>query len=158
MSDSTLAQEIYDLLKDVTLAGVEADDLKRHLFYGQNRPEPRMPQGYSTDEEILERVAEDSDANLRDIHALLGIISEVGELVDAFLTKWETGDMDHVNLKEELGDLPWYQNLLIENHGTTWEEVFDKNIRKLSKRFPKKFTEGSALNRDLLAERNELES
>lgn len=42
-------------------------------------------------------------------------------------------------------------------HNFTFEEILETNINKLKKRFPNKFTEYHALNRDLEAEREVLE-
>lgn len=46
-------------------------------------------------------------------HAYMGIITEVGEITDAFKKHQMYGKaLDLVNLKEELGDAFWYLNLL----------------------------------------------
>lgn len=96
--------------------------------------------------------------NARLLHAAIGLCTEAGELQDALKRELIYGKaMDRVNIIEELSDLAWYLNLAIAAVGSSWEEVFEKNIAKLKKRFPDKFTQEAALNRDLAAERATLE-
>jgi NTP pyrophosphatase (non-canonical NTP hydrolase) len=113
-----------------------ADDLKRDIFYGLGTPQTadKMMPPMSTDEAYM-------------YHALLGIISELGELYDSVLMR------DKLNTIEELGDLEWYLALARNAVGTTQDEVQEANIRKLMERFPDKFNEKDVVNRDLDAER-----
>lgn len=92
------------------------------------------------------------------LHALLGIMSEAGELADA-LKKHIVyrAQLDEINLIEENGDLSWYQSLLLSACNASWEVSWQKNIDKLRVRFPDAFTHAQALNRDLDAERRALE-
>ena len=66
-------------------------------------------------------------------------------------------DLDVVNVKEEAGDILWYLAILFDELDTTFEEEMDRVINKLRTRFPEKFTESDAFNRDLEQERNVLE-
>jgi NTP pyrophosphatase (non-canonical NTP hydrolase) len=90
----------------------------------------------------------------RIMHALLGMMSEIGEIADAMkkLVIYSK-DLDILNLIEEHGDESWYMSLLIDACGSTWEQSWAKNIAKLKARYGDKFTEEKALNRDLEAER-----
>jgi NTP pyrophosphatase (non-canonical NTP hydrolase) len=91
-------------------------------------------------------------------HAVDGLVTESGELVDALKRHRFYGkELDKVNLVEEAGDLCWYLSVLFDELGVSWEEAWDWNIRKLQKRFPEKFTEEAALNRDLDSEREVLD-
>lgn len=91
-------------------------------------------------------------------HALLGLISEVGELADALKKEHAYGKaIDRVNLREELGDVLWYLPLACRALGCDLGDIAQLNIAKLSKRYPEKFTTAAALNRDLAAERAVLE-
>lgn len=164
------------------------------------------------------------------IHMEMGIITEVGEIIDPFKKQFAYGkEIDIVNVGEEIADLSWYLsnkvNLdtgkpLITNFteeeaiknfidmerfaeiaeenkyelivsivveiqkgtiyssghykapqacfealslccsllGLSYFEQLDKNIRKLKARFPDKFDADKAINRDLEAERKELEN
>jgi hypothetical protein len=65
--------------------------------------------------------------------------------------------LDEINLKEELGDLNWYEAIAHDTLNSSFEEIMITNIQKLRKRYADKFSESEALTRDLPSERNELE-
>lgn len=91
-------------------------------------------------------------------HAITGIYTEGAEMADAFKRyKYYGTELDTVNLKEEVGDLLWYTQLLCYALGTTLDEAMDVNEAKLKARFGDKFTEEAAVNRDTEAEREILE-
>jgi len=91
---------------------------------------------------------------IRILHATMGICTESGELMDAVKKHLLYGkDLDYTNIKEETGDLFWYIALLADAVGFTFEDTFDKNIAKLRARYPNRFTEHDALNRNLEKER-----
>lgn len=99
-----------------------------------------------------------TEQNLRILHAVMGMVTEAGELMDAVKKALIYGKpLDFTNLKEENGDSFWYQALLARAAGFTWEECKERNIDKLRARYPEKFTEDRALNRDLAIERRMLE-
>lgn len=91
-------------------------------------------------------------------HATMGIVTEAGELMDAMKRAKIYGKtLDRINLVEELGDLMWYIALLTDELGTSFEEIWDKNIRKLMARYPEKYSDLKASKRNLKKEREELE-
>jgi NTP pyrophosphatase (non-canonical NTP hydrolase) len=91
-------------------------------------------------------------------HATMGLVTEAGEAMDAIKkTKIYGKPFDAVNMKEEMGDVFWYLAIMCDELGITFEEVWEKNIAKLAKRYPEKFTEELALNRNLEVERKTLE-
>lgn len=96
---------------------------------------------------------------LRTLHGLIGIGTESGELQDILKKYIFYGKpIDEVNLKEELGDLLWYMNLLLCQYNWTIEEVMEANIAKLEYRYKdKQFKETQALGVDLEGERKILE-
>lgn len=95
---------------------------------------------------------------LRVLHAAMGLVTEAGEIMDALKKHLIYGKpIDIVNLMEEHGDSDWYKALLAKACGYSFEEAMERNIEKLRKRFPEKFSSERALNRDLNAERNVLE-
>lgn len=95
----------------------------------------------------------------RSMHALLGMMSELGELADAFKKHFIYGKpLDYVNLVEELGDGDWYRALIANALDIGFEAAWEKNIAKLRARYPDKFTSEQALHRDLDAERRALEA
>lgn len=94
----------------------------------------------------------------RVMHGMIGMATEVGELQDMVKKHLIYGKpFDAVNVLEECGDVLWYIALTLDAVGLTMEEAMDKNIVKLQKRFPDKFTMEAANNRDLDAERKALE-
>ena len=99
------------------------------------------------------------------IHAILGIITEAGELAEALIEalgnvqigKCSLEDaFDHVNLREEFGDGLWYTQLGLSAIGSNIEECITINDAKLERRYGPTFDRERAVNRDLDAEREEL--
>jgi NTP pyrophosphatase (non-canonical NTP hydrolase) len=92
-------------------------------------------------------------------HAVMGMVTEAAECMDAIKkTKIYGKPFDKVNMIEEAGDTLYYISILLDELGVSYEEVMAKNIAKLAKRYPEKFTEELALSRDVDAERKVLES
>ena len=97
--------------------------------------------------------------NIRLLHGGMGISTEAGELLDALKKHIFYGKkLDYVNLSEELGDILYYVSICMNVLGISFEEVMEKNIEKLKARYPEKFTEDKAINRDLDTERKILEN
>lgn len=97
-------------------------------------------------------------AEKNDFHMVLGMVTEAGELADAFKKNLAYGKpIDWVNVKEEIGDLMWYVANFCVMHGFDLEEIFQITIDKLKIRYPEKFTSESAINRNLDKERKVLE-
>jgi NTP pyrophosphatase (non-canonical NTP hydrolase) len=91
-------------------------------------------------------------------HAAMGACTEAGELMDILKRHDYYGKpIDWTHAVEEAGDLMWYCALVARAAGIPLEEIAAKNIAKLQKRFPDKFTQEQALNRNLSAEREALE-
>lgn len=69
-------------------------------------------------------------------HMALGAAGEVGELVDAIKKHviYEKA-IDRVNVVEELGDLAFYMQGIMNPLGITWQEIIDANYVKLGKRY-----------------------
>lgn len=90
----------------------------------------------------------------RVLHAVMGLCTEAAEALDAVKKHVFYGkELDHTNLKEELGDVFWYTAILADELGLSFEEIQKTNIKKLSVRYKKGFTEESAVKRDLEKER-----
>ena len=106
---------------------------------------------------LLDRLSDPTIARL--LHGAIGLDTEVGELMDALKKHIYYGKpLDLVNVKEELGDLMWYIALICNTVDVDMQTVMDRNIEKLAARYPDKFTEEDALNRNLDKERDILES
>lgn len=96
----------------------------------------------------------------RVMHAMMGMVTELGELMDPVKKHLIYGKpLDLPNLGEEIGDGNWYSSgVLCDALEMRLEDIWERNIAKLRVRFPDKFTEEQALNRDLDAERKALEA
>lgn len=93
------------------------------------------------------------------IHSQLGMSSEVGEFADALKKSlYYVRPLDETNLAEELGDILWYMALAATALGVDLSIVAEANIAKLSARYPEKFGDLGAINRDTEAEHNVLET
>lgn len=105
---------------------------------------------------IIERLVDSK--TLRLVHAAQGMSTETGEFTDV-LKKWifYGSPVDEVNLEEELGDLMWYVAEAANALGANLGKIMATNIDKLRARYPEKFKEYDALNRNLAVERKILE-
>lgn len=96
--------------------------------------------------------------NPRILHAAIGLCTESGELIDALKKSTFYGrELDVVNVKEEAGDILWYLAILFDELGTDFETEMARVISKLEIRFPDKFEEKLAYNRNLEKEREVLQ-
>jgi NTP pyrophosphatase (non-canonical NTP hydrolase) len=92
---------------------------------------------------------------LRLLHAGLGLATEAGEFLDVMKKHVFYGaDIDRENLIEELGDVMLYIAIAAYALGIDFAEIQSKNLAKLWKRYPEKFTDEHAANRDTSAERD----
>lgn len=108
-------------------------------------------------ERVLERLGDKKLARL--LHAAMGLTTESGEFMDALKKHFFYGKpIDETNLVEELGDELWYIALALRTLGSSFEDAMERNIKKLRVRYPAKFEERRALERDLDAERAALEA
>ena len=99
-----------------------------------------------------------NEVTIRLLHAAMGMATEAGEFLDMLKKHIFYGKpMDFINAKEEVGDQMWYAGLAIDVLQTTFNEVLTVNIDKLKARYPEKFTEEAAINRNLEIERAILE-
>ena len=145
-----LAENLMDI-------GAAADAVKKGIFYKGRiahdvehhvRQMPRRA-----------RVQLVCPPNERLVHAALGIITEGIEILEEVVNAARLGrQVDLANLQEEGGDVLWYVALLADATGAgSLENLEELVIAKLAKRYPEKFTEEAALNRDLAAERQVIE-
>lgn len=82
------------------------------------------------------------------LHGVIGMMTEVGELLDACKKALYYGKpLDMENVAEEIGDIRFYAQLAMQGAGTTPEEVDAANIQKLKKRYPEGFNMQDALAR-----------
>ena len=160
---------VYDLLRMMVVAGEVIDTAKRAIFYGKPLDDGTYRQRLSTLSDMASDLFDKSHGrlpqgdgyepvNLRLLHATLGIFGESGELAEALVNQMTIGELDMVNVSEELGDVDWYKQIGHDETGVGEVDVRAKIIAKLMKRYPDKFDSDAALNRDLAAERAVLET
>jgi NTP pyrophosphatase (non-canonical NTP hydrolase) len=123
-----------------SLASLEViDQIKKKLFYNK----PMSLSMETPQEEIFEFKGIDIEV----IHGILGILSEAAELGQVLLDAAMSGlPLDQLDLKDELGDVMWYQALILNSIGSNFEEAGESNIAKLRERFPDKFDASRAIN------------
>ena len=105
-------------------------------------------------------IVNDIDINPRVFHGVIGIATEAGELVEIVNDNLTNGiEIDPVHVGEESanGDIGWYNAILNDALNLDWEQGLKNNIDKLRVRYPEKYTDECAENRDLASERKELE-
>jgi NTP pyrophosphatase (non-canonical NTP hydrolase) len=99
-----------------------------------------------------------NSVNSRILHGVIGCCTEAGELLDSVKKSLFYGrELDYINIEEEIGDLFWYVALIMDECQFDLEHVLERNIAKLKIRYPEQFTNAHAENRNLEAERSELE-
>ena len=167
---------LVDVLYIFNAAGRMLDQIKKHSFYGKPYDIAKFTGDYAqietamydlqsaringTSEEMGEEPME--AINIRLFHAIVGIATESTELCEALYSTLTGGDVDLINLREENGDINWYQAIFydameemgFEGH---WEDDLETNIAKLKARYPDKFNNENAINRDVETERKILE-
>ncbi|PPD55297.1 MAG: hypothetical protein CTY12_01440 [Methylotenera sp.] len=159
-------ETLIAVLKAYVAVGNLLDDLKKNIFYNKQVDSYKWAQQKNTIQNQLGDIMSNIDGlrvdtmtfDPRLFHAIVGIATESTELVEAILTSIDNEvDIDHVNVKEELGDLNWYQAIAVDASEADWDDILSTNIEKLRKRYPEKFTSEHAINRNLEAERKILE-
>lgn len=139
------------IISDYILVGSELDKIKKHMFYGKKTdysPEAGEDSMHDANNIVHEDI----------IHGILGVATESVELCEALSASLDCGlPVDAVNVKEEMGDIFWYLAILANRLDISFEDVQTTVINKLKARYPDKFTENDAVNRDLDLERKILE-
>jgi len=96
-----LQEDALGKLLSVVVFGGHLDNLKKYLFYGRD----------SISSSVKTYNLQGVFKNPRSLHALIGLITELPELLDAVSRN------DKVNIKEEIGDLTWYLAILVDEYG-----------------------------------------
>jgi len=160
---------LKQLLEAQIFLGNILDQIKKNVFYGkpfkegEGSVEELVQQSQERLEEMLKgTVLKTSIVNVinpRVFHGIVGIATESTELLEAMHSAIydREGDLDSVNVGEEMGDLDWYKAILCDELNISWDTSLTTVITKLRKRFPDKFDTNKAINRDLKAERVILE-
>lgn len=161
---------IAALLDVIIAAGNMLDQFKKNTFYNKPFDEIKFNQHrdnvidaiqYFRDIPALKHPTKVKlvveDINPRLFHGAVGIITEATEVAEGLKKVFDGQKADTTNLMEEVGDLSWYEAILVDSLNGDLEQVMERNVAKLKARFPDKFTSEDALNRDLEKERAILE-
>ena len=127
-------EELIDALKYLEhLKAVAGDKLTANDY---QRMAMRTAGEYDTDYDQLRNAA-------------YGLNGEAGEVID-LLKKYEFQghDLPDEKLIDECGDVLWYCALLADALGFTLEQVMNRNIDKLRKRYPDGFDKNRSINRE----------
>lgn len=156
-------KEFFQQLGDAIEALNQLDKIKKALFYGKGD----MVRNFTLEGncQVLAKPRIDKDGKsvskeqmIDIIHSILGSATEAGENLELLRdTVQYSKPFDTVNFCEEIFDGQWYNAIGCAAINYTFEEGQERNIEKLMKRFPEKFTEEKAINRDLFEERKVLE-
>lgn len=83
------------------------------------------------------------------VNAALGLCGESGEAADIIKKYVFHGhELDRESLIKELGDVAWYIAEAATVLGISLEDVLNKNIEKLQKRYPDGFDSQRSINRE----------
>lgn len=150
--------EIVSIFVSAANMGRAADIQKRMVFYGKKQDKPLEMRSFPEIKvKLMESRLTNSDDTIQLLHAVTGLITEIGEMSEGILDIIEDKP-DPVNFQEECGDLDWYLQVLCHILKTSLDQIQAVNVAKLQKRYPQKFTEEAAVNRDLQGERRVLEN
>ena len=82
-------------------------------------------------------------------NSVMGLCGESGEACDLVKKHLFHGhELDRESLIKELGDVAWYLAEGAEALGIPLEEVFERNIEKLRRRYPEGFSSEKSINRN----------
>lgn len=145
---------------DIFVAAAEKLDLhKKALFYGRDAGNDRDKPSDDFDRlaAVLLNLHPERAKAANMLHGIVGKATEIGELCEALTKALRGNPLDAVNIVEEVGDGLWYDALILRAVDSNFDTAMVRNIAKLRARFPNKFTEYDANNRNLEAERAILE-
>lgn len=84
----------------------------------------------------------------RILQGLMGLNGEAGECIDILKkTLFQGHAFDKEHLAKELGDVAWYLAISANAIGYSLETIFQMNIDKLDKRYPKGFNSDNSVHR-----------
>ena len=83
------------------------------------------------------------------LNAVMGLCGESGEAIDLVKKqRFQGHPLDRDALIKELGDIAWYLAEAAHALNLSLDEVFQRNLDKLHKRYPKGFTTENSMNRE----------
>lgn len=105
-----------------------------------------FPENFIFYSEFVEKLAKPMGSEILDaLHGAVGISGEAGELLDALKKVWVYNKpMDRKNVVEELGDLRFYMQHLMNVLDITEQEVIEANVQKLQVRYAAGYSDAAA--------------
>ena len=99
-------------------------------------------------QKLAERTAGQMSSEKRLANFAMGVAGEAGEVCD-YLKKvlFHGHDLDKSVLEKELGDVLWYIATLANTVDLNMEDIAEKNIAKLKRRYPEGFSSEDSINR-----------
>lgn len=168
--------QLLAILNILIGAGNMLDDLKKNIFYDRPidndkffKASEQIKHGYfglnlvevSGQDKFVDQnslIDDKIDINPRIFHGIIGMHTEATELLEALVKAIKTGELDKVNVAEETGDSNWYQSILLDSLGQSWQKMLETNIKKLEARYNGSFSSDATNERDLNSERDILEN
>lgn len=80
-------------------------------------------------------------------HAILGMVSEIGEVCGIFQKKYQGHDVNRERVMDEMGDAAWFWMELCFAMQLDPQEVLEYNIHKLESRYPDGFSPERSVHR-----------
>lgn len=103
------------------------------IALGFVQPTPEQTVRY---DKFVELLFKQEDEKSMALHAALGVCGEAGELGDAIKKEYTYNKLrDRHNIVEELGDLRFYMQAVMNHYEISEQEVLQGNATKLAKRY-----------------------
>jgi hypothetical protein len=138
---------VLQRLDDAVALGLSLDRMKRALFYVSitNGNQPDSMPNLSEKEILL-------------LYGIVGVIGEAAELAVVAIDLLKGAEIDRINAIEEVGDITWYADLILQSVDATYPEALDANDKKLKARYKDKFNYSERLESTGEAEREAMQS
>lgn len=162
----TNEEMILNIAKIFLLSGQMLDQYKKNIFYNRDIKQDVLVDNFRSIADAMTNLSyqfktnsqmENNDilpVNPRLFHGIVGISTEATELMEQMVSSIEESRlMDSVNVLEETFDVAWYSAIIHDTLQADMEHTFACGIDKLRKRFPEKFSDDNANNRDVDSER-----
>lgn len=166
-----VAPQLLDALLTTAIAiGTLLDYVKKNVAYNKPIDMTLWKHNVDTITDNLNSIADASTEDFvsekdtplamdtRMFHGIVGSFTESTELLEAAKRAMITGEWDFVNIKEEIADGQWYNAIMLDAMGANMGDLLTTVINKLKLRYPNKYSDEAAINRDVIAERVVLEA
>jgi NTP pyrophosphatase (non-canonical NTP hydrolase) len=167
--DSVVADkaELLHTLAMFVTVGEMLDCLKKKIYYKNPKKYNEKFESLSNDLKFFTSCTDRHHTDLHEqelqgvnprvFHGIIGVATEASELVSALQKNINGTELDPINIGEEMGDVNWYMAILHEALVLNPDKTLSVNIAKLAARYPEKYSDEAAENRNLDKEREILE-